>query len=484
MGHQLRVFDVIVLGSGPGGLMAATLLAKEHRSVLFLKENSYHPSFVREGYRFVPFSNFSERLIKPHLMRIICQTLDLSLHEFGQKAPEKQEQKVSFQVILPQARIDLFDQGPLSQREMKREFPEEIVEIKNLYGEMARINQRLMKGEGEERRESLFPIRSPSFFRRLVPFKPLFMERLDERLLSFSKEFREFIRLQMLSLGNLNPNRMDISLASYLLFNDQWGKGMGIERMPKPMMKKFLHSGGKVEGIEGFEKLEVKRRKGFHLILDGEGREFQSKFIIFNSPFHRLLNLLSPRMGKVLKLKKKVRPSHLIIPIFLGIHEKVIPVGMKDLLVSISDMGKPDGNGNVLFLSLSPKGDESQAPSGRRALLVEGLMDLEGWNQNSLVEYQSAVMKHLKHLIPFLEHHIEFIDLRWAGEQIPKISYPHFIYETDSAFQWREGLIPPKISKNHFFVGKENFPFLGLEGELLAGLMIGKEILKRYRYME
>jgi hypothetical protein len=36
------------------------------------------------------------------------------------------------------------------------------------------------------------------------------------------------------------------------------------------------------------------------------------------------------------------------------------------------------------------------------------------------------------------------------------------------------------MGKNLYFIGKENFPYLGLEGEILGGWRVGKEILKKY----
>ena len=57
----------------------------------------------------------------------------------------------------------------------------------------------------------------------------------------------------------------------------------------------------------------------------------------------------------------------------MGIRDKVVPGGMRDLLVSIRDLEKPYEEGNVLCLRLSPRGDEGEAPEGRRALTVQSL---------------------------------------------------------------------------------------------------------------
>lgn len=182
----------------------------------------------------------------------------------------------------------------------------------------------------------------------------------------------------------------------------------------------------------------------------------------------------------MLKWQEKIKPLYVMIPIFLGIREKVIPVGMKDLLISILDLEKPYQDGNVLFLSLSPKGDETQAPEGNRALTVESLMGIEQWEKTLLVDYQRSILKHLYSLFPFLESHIDFIDFQWAIENIPRWSYSHFLYGATSDFDWRGGVVPVKLLKNVYFVGKENFPYLGVEGEVFAGLMVAQQILKKY----
>src|SRR4030042_2100403 len=72
-------YEVIILGSGLGGLIAGTYLSKEHHRVLLLKENQYHPSWKEKGYRFVPFSNFSEKRIKVTLLERVSKELDFPL---------------------------------------------------------------------------------------------------------------------------------------------------------------------------------------------------------------------------------------------------------------------------------------------------------------------------------------------------------------------------------------------------------------------
>src|SRR4030042_3098906 len=100
--------EVIVLGSGLGGLVAGTLLSKNNYSVLLLREKGYPYSYSTKGYHFLPFSNFSEKSLKPSLVRKISQTLNLSLlmgtredGKHAKAASDKLKQRSIFQVVLP-----------------------------------------------------------------------------------------------------------------------------------------------------------------------------------------------------------------------------------------------------------------------------------------------------------------------------------------------------------------------------------------------
>ncbi len=483
-------YDVIILGSGLGGLIAGTYLSKEHHRVLVLKENQHHPSCEEKGYRFFPFSNFSEKRIKVALLKRVSKELDFPLFISdrgetwqGETKLKKPKQKVTFQVILPRARIDLFCQRSMLEMELEREFPKEIAQIENFYNEMEELQDLLKKEKAKEGPGSVFPIQPRSLIKRWWPFKGFSKGRMDERFAPFSREFREFIQLQLISWGNLYSDQFPISLANYILFHDgknEWELEIDLESLKEKVLEKYFQSGGKIEEIEGLERLERGWRKGVTLSLKGHRRAFRSKFLIFNSPLHRLSTLLGKKGRLLSKWGERIPPRYVLIPLFLGIREKVVPVGMRDLLVSILDLNKPYEGGNLLFLNLSQKGDETEAPDRRRALTVESLMIPKKWDPDSFVEHQKGVMKHLYHLFPFLEEHIEFMDWDWANEQFPCWSYPHFFYETPSDFQWREGVVPNRISKNFYFIGKENFPYLGMEGEVLSGLMVAQQILEKY----
>lgn len=481
--------EVIVLGSGLAGLVAGTYLSKNNRSVLLLKEKGYQPSYSTGGYHFIPFSNLSEKSLKPNLVRRVSRALNLTLlmgtREDGKQTkvtPDKSRQRSTFQVLLPKARIDIFPQPSLCQREWRREFPGEAVQIETFYNELGQIQSLLHKVDWKKKSPAFFPFRRRSLIARIFPRASLSEEGVDKKLSLFSREFREFIQLQLVSRGNFYSDRFPLSLVSQVLLDgaSESNSDIDSEKLEKEILSQFLRSGGRIEEIDRVKKIEFGWRKECTLTLEGNPPVFRSQFLVVNFPLHRSSSVFGKKGKEFIKWEKKIKPLYMTIPLFLGIHEKVIPVGMENLVISILDLEKPYEDGNVVLLSISPKGDKTRAPEGKRALTVESLMNVGKWGQTPLADYQQGVMRHLYRLFPYLEHYTEFVDFQWAGDHVPRWSYPHFLYRTTSDFDWMEGVVPVKMSKNIYFVGKENFPYWGLGGEVLSGLTAAQHILKKY----
>lgn len=477
MKRQENYYDVIILGSGLGGLIAANQLIQERRKVLLLKEKRFNLSYTKEGYRFTPFSNALEKWIPSQLLQKIPYPLGCSGKKGG---GERQKQEVAFQVILPKARIDLYKDRSLLKKEWKREFPEEWKKIEDFYQEGDRIYSLLNQLKQRESSTVFFPIRSAKSIKEWFFVHSLPNKRMEHWLSPFSSEFKMFIQLQMLFKGNLYKGHFPLSLASYLLKMDNQEEKIehiDFEKINQQMLGRFVQSGGRVEEIDGVDKINIKRREGVSLSLKNQGSTVYSRLLALNIPIHQCLNLFENKGKIISKWAEKIRPLYKVIPYFLGVRETGIPVGMKNLLISLQHLDEGYEDGNLIFLSLSEKGDESEAPSGKRALTVQALIPFEPSESKTVTTLQNGVMNHLKQLFPFLENHLEFIDRTWAENHLDCWSYPFFSYQVQSTYEWRNGVVPIKLTKNLFFVGRENFPYLGLEGEIIGGLVLGRKIL-------
>jgi phytoene dehydrogenase-like protein len=157
-------------------------------------------------------------------------------------------------------------------------------------------------------------------------------------------------------------------------------------------------------------------------------------------------------------------------------------VGMRNLLVSMADLEKSDEGGNTLFISLSPEGEKSEAPEGRRAVTVQSLVPTDQLDRSNLMGHQNAVIRHLKRLIPYLDQFMDFADFNWTMDQVtrwPHWGYPHFIDETPAGFRWKQGILPTRLSGGLYLTGKETFPYLGLEGEMMSGWKVASAVMKK-----
>ena len=333
----------------------------------------------------------------------------------------------------------------------------------------------LEKENGKKDSFGHFSIQPRSFIKKVFSSDAFSKEKMDRKLKSFSTEFRKFIQLQLLSLGNLNPEQFPLSLAAHVLSDEsnEAGSDVDLDRLGKEILNQFLRYGGRIEEIDRVKKIHSRWGKGFSLTLEGHPEAFESQFLIMNFPLHHSSSLLGKRGVKGLRETKKIEPAYVMVPLFLGIQEKVIPVGMKELLVSILDLDQPYEDGNLLFLSLSPKGDTAKAPAGKRALTVEGLIDFRKWNPSRLPDFQQGVMRHLNRLIPFLDEFMEFVDFQWAGDQVSRWTYPSFLYETTSDFYWKEGSRSVQGVKSRVFHGQRKFSLFRGEGRNLQRVKRG-----------
>ncbi len=486
MSHEK--FDIIIVGSGLGGWIAGTLLAKEKRSVLLLKEKGGESFFASNRYRLSPFSSISEKRLPPSVARKLVEILGLPFPGEDRQRdpgvppdPRKTVERPSFQILFPKARIDLFGKRTALQGEWKREFRTEAARIEEFYEEMSGLLGRMETREGTD---PFFPLRIPSLPERFNPFRFLPEKSVERRLSSFSSEFRRFMWLQLISRGNLYSREWPLSLAAYLMREEDGNPEAACivgNELEKRIETRFSQCGGHVEEIEGIEKAAAGWGKDVSLALTGDRRIFQARHVLFNSPLHSFSDLQGEAGRVLLKWRGRVQPRYMRLSTFFGIRGKVVPVGMKDLVVSVLDPEKPPEEGNLLMMALSPGGDESQAPEGKRGMIVQSLVSFgriqELQKEGVLSEHRNAVMRHMKRIIPFLEDYVEWMDSDWTMEQVSHWSYAHFLYEARVPIRWREGVVPTRLTKKLYFTGKENFPYLGWEGEVLAGRMAAGQIL-------
>ncbi len=144
----------------------------------------------------------------------------------------------------------------------------------------------------------------------------------------------------------------------------------------------FRHQATRVT-IEGGRPTSVEVRAG-------RAREsFPADIVIVNLPPWNVLQLLGEQAPRRLRnLPEKPEGVWGAFVVYAGLDGSAVPKGFP--LHHQVVVGEPFGNGNTVFLSLSPAWDETRAPAGQRALTVSTHTDLESWW--SVIEYDRAAL--------------------------------------------------------------------------------------------
>jgi hypothetical protein len=92
------------------------------------------------------------------------------------------------------------------------------------------------------------------------------------------------------------------------------------------------------------------------------------------------------------------------------------------------------------------------------------------------------MMIHLSEVAPFLDRWIRVMDEGPSlGRYGSQWSCRDIIYETTSSFRVGKEILPIVMPMEGLFLAsRENFPYLGFEGEILSGIKTAEAVFKRF----
>ena len=167
-------------------------------------------------------------------------------------------------------------------------------------------------------------------------------------------------------------------------------------------------------------------------------------------------------------------PAAFLHSIRLGIAEEVVPEGMCDHVLLLPETDAQGGDG-CLLISLTPAGSKG-APQGRRAMTVSCRLPLELADDPRKVDQAShRMLERVKELVPYLERFIEVVHIPQSGPPSETNPFP-----LDTRPAWfaapnngaSAGLALPH--RNVFYCGRGALPAMGLDGEVMAGMVVAR----------
>lgn len=258
----------------------------------------------------------------------------------------------------------------------------------------------------------------------------------------------------------------------------------GIGAIAKTLVKAVEKQGGDVRYRQ--EVTQICTRNGRPVaVRTKRGEELPADLVVINLPPWNIARLLGDDAPtKLRKLPPQPTDGWGAFMVYAGIEEAALPADTPLHHQVIA--GEPMGEGNTVFLSLSPAWDQGRAPTGRRALTISTHTalapwwqlrnnDPEGYTQRKMA-YQEKLLLTATDAFPSLHENTDFImpgtpvtfqrftrrDWGWVG------GFP----QTNLFRAWGPHLLP-----NLWMVGDSIFPGQSTAAVALGGMRVAEGVL-------
>lgn len=444
-------YDVLIIGSGLPGLISGALLAKTGARVAVVGDISRPASYEKNGYI------FNERPFP--ITGLHGGPLGEVLDEIGLSKGVFRDAAISYQVVLPDERIDIYEGTGLFHEELRRCFPQYIDKVSAFYSQTSDLNGKI--DQIMELNPFSFRMFLPSGITRGKKSITDVIERIGP-----DQRFQSFINAQLSSFSFM-PGGISLTAASSILESSRKGiycmEG-GSDALRILLMKKIKTLGGEIIAA----RVRDISRNGNRWLLRTEDEAFSGGAVIGNVDAMTFCNLFLDGGKKYLKKAERIEKVFYPLTINIGVKEAGIPAGMAENVVMLRDYKKEYNSDNLLFMQISPP-----VNGGRSMSITCKVSKDESSRKERLQEITEKMLEGVEELCPFIDRHTEVLDIRstesaWDG-----------IYTTTLSQRMGVGVLPPEIVRGEIlFAGPEVFPTLGFDGLVYSGRMAAAAALK------
>lgn len=417
-----KPYDVIILGAGLSGLLAAALLAKRGRHVLVLEEEAAPGGLshreARETFSYMKGPALFLGFERDGLYDRLFVELGLSLSMLKKEGALFQRSIPPFQMVLPQHRINFYVDTNELLGELSREFPDHIQGFRALSLEVDRWDEILRPAY------HLVQRRSPrgfaewvDHFRERVRLKSAVRVPRRKKALAFLNPFgldSEFCQglslLLLLFMGRTlkEATGLDLLLLLGLLRREVVAISGGIPRLAELLVKVIQDHQGEVIFSQSLEALIMEGRR-LTAIRTKEGEVPVAGSVIANIPFLRL-----PQAGS----------ERRFVSLHFAVAADALPSAMSEHLLMTRSLPEPPFADNFLFLVSSELKDGEAAPGGQRVLQVATcLSESREPTPAELERLRDSILAQLIDLMPFSRPSLTFVgyDL-WTAREDKRLS--------------------------------------------------------------
>lgn len=409
---------IIIIGAGVGGLTTAGLLAKSGYKITVIEANTYPGgsagTFFHKGYRFDAGATVAGGFQPngPHALSGELLEIDWHVHQHDP----------AWVVHLPNRTIKLCSDNV----DVEKNFPD----TQAFWQEQHKIAQLAWKMSAQglpfppSDLAELLQLAKVGLLNfpqdlQMIPFAfSSVYQWLSRKGLAGNKEFVRFLDAQLLISAQTTTKHVNALYGATALDLSQQGvfhvEG-GIGRLSEQLADKLTELGGEILYRHHVSRIAIDNKRATGVYVTKGKRNPQERFIpadfvIANTTPWSLDNLLGDDSPP--KLKNEVHRRDATQGAFvlhIGVKNNALPPDVDDHHQIIADMNSPLGEGNSIFVSMSPDWDNSRAPDGYRAVTVSTHTQIQQWwdlLEQSETAYEEQKQAYAKRIITSIDKSI------------------------------------------------------------------------------
>lgn len=420
-------FDVIVIGSGIGGLVTATQLAAKGAKVLVL-ERYVIPGgsagyFEREGYRFDVGASMIFGFGTQGTTNLLTRALD-AVNVSLETIPDP----VQIHYHLPSG-LDLKVHQDYEKflQELTAYFPHERQGIRQFYNECWKVFNCLNRME-------LLSLEEPRYLTRvffqqplaclgLVKYLPQNAGDVARRYISDTQLLR-FIDMECYC-WSVVPADLTPMINAGMVFSDRHYGGInypkgGVGQIAQKLVEGLEKAGGQIQYQARVTKILTENGRAVGVQL-ASGKVYRAKRVVSNSTrwdtFEKLLPAKEmPNAER--KWQQRYQKSPSFLNLHLGVKAEVLPSGTECHHILLEDWGKMAAAEGTIFVSIPTLLDSDLAPDGYHIIHSFTPSGIEDWQGLSPSEYEQKkeeaagrIIERLEKIFPGLDVGLDYLEV-------------------------------------------------------------------------
>ncbi|MBW4574753.1 MAG: carotene isomerase [Aphanothece sp. CMT-3BRIN-NPC111] len=492
---QPQTFDVIVIGSGIGGLVTATQLAAKKAKVLVL-ERYLIPGgsagyFEREGYRFDVGASMIFGFGTQGTTNLLTRALD-AVNASLETIPDS----VQIDYHLPN-HLDLKVHRNYEKflQELIDHFPHERQGIRKFYDECWKVFNCLNAMELLSLEEPRYLTRA--FFQHpfaclgLVKYLPQNAGEIARRYIS-DPMLLKFIDMECYC-WSVVPADLTPMINAGMVFSDRHYGGInypkgGVGQIAQKLVEGLEKAGGKIEYKARVTKIVTEKGRAVGVQL-ADGKIYHAKRVVSNATrWDTFEKLLPPEEMPTAEKKwqQRYQKSPSFLSLHLGVEADVLPPGTECHHILLEDWDKMEAPEGTIFVSIPTLLDPDLAPKGYHIIHSFTPSWMEDWQGLSANEYEQKkeeaagrIIERLEKIFPGLDAGLDYMEVG-----TPR-SHRRFLGRDDGSYgpiprRKLPGLLGMPFNRTAipglYCVGDSTFPGQGLNAVAFSGFACAHRI--------